>query len=243
MKRLMLYMSNQLSLETLDWRWVNDWKYLEPALKRATFLNKTLTMKEKMYRFETYYKFMVVRNPLERLVSGYINKIEKPVSFTKKTKFPHRIKIEILREYRRPELNLWLQDPNFDISVTFSEFIRFFIEKESSTMNEHFRPSIDICHPCLAQFDFYANFRNLSSDVAQLIKKFKTNPKYYRDKSLHEGRDETINKLPQYYGELSHRDRVRLLGKMYDDLLFYYTLYPSERESHIKLLGINHPIL
>lgn len=66
-------------METIDWPWVEDSIYLEPALKHASLLNKTLTVDQKLQRISEFYKFMIVRNPLERLVSGFKNKLEKPV--------------------------------------------------------------------------------------------------------------------------------------------------------------------
>ena len=81
LKRLMLYMGDHLPVQTIDWPWVEDSIYLEPALQHASFLNKTLTLKEKLQRISDYYKFIIVRNPFERLVSGYRNKIEKPVRY------------------------------------------------------------------------------------------------------------------------------------------------------------------
>ena len=79
MKRLMLYMGGHLSQSTIDWPWVEDHIYLEPTLKHASLMNSSLTPSEVVNRLQTYYKFMVVRNPLERLLSAYINKIEPKV--------------------------------------------------------------------------------------------------------------------------------------------------------------------
>ena len=237
-------MGRQLPMNTIDWPWVEDNVYLEPALNRVSFLNKTLSMGEKIYRFRNYFKFMIVRNPLERLVSGYRNKLELPVSYTRWDKFPDRVKVEILREYRSAEFTYWQQEPRKNnISVTFPEYIRYIIETDVMSMNEHFRPAFDICNPCLARFNFYGNFRNISSDVAQLIKKFQTEQRFYRDESLHTTQDQTHRKLLHYYKRLTYRDKIRLVGKLYDDLLFYYTLYPSQRHSHNHLLGINLSIL
>ena len=75
----MLYMGGHLPENTIDWPWVDDSTYLEPALRHASLMNKTLTDQEKSQRIKEYFKFMVVRNPLERLVSGYRNKLEAPV--------------------------------------------------------------------------------------------------------------------------------------------------------------------
>ena len=247
MKRLMFYMSGQLSLETVDWEWVEDSVFLEPALRRASFLNKTLTEADRTHRLQTYYKFMIVRNPLERIVSGFRNKIEPPLKFKKQDKFPESVKKEILQQHRPAELLYWQQTTAkqqlFNISVSFQEFIRYLIERKKSTINEHFLPSMDICHPCLIKYDFYGNFKNISHDARSLIERFKTNPKFYRDESLHNNSEKTSRFLERYYSMLSHRDKVQLLGAWYDELVFYYTLYPSERNCHTHLLGVQQPIL
>lgn len=246
LKRLMFYMSGRLPLETVDWPWVEDSVYLEPALRHASFLNKTLTEAARTLRLQTYYKFMVVRNPLERIVSGFRDKIEPPLNFAKQNRFPESVKRDILQRFRHTELLYWQQTAKqslFNISVRFQEFVGYLLESRKANLNEHFLPSMDICHPCLIKYDFYGNFKNISHDAQALIDRFQTNPKFYLDKSLHSSSEETSKHLKHYYGMLSHRDKVRLLGMWYDELLFYYTLYPSERNSHIYLLGINHPVL
>ena len=235
-------------MDTVDWPWVEDKYYLEPALSKTSFLNKTLLLSEKIQRLKTYYKFMIVRNPLERLVSAYRNKIEGAVSYTLQDHFPHNLRITILEQYHEAELAYWRRtntggNIKLNISVTFPDFVRHFVETDVANLNDHYRPTIDICHPCIARFDFYGNFRNFSTDVAQLIKKFHTEPRFYRDQSLHSSSEQTSRLLTEYYRRLSHRDKVRLLGKLYDDLLFYYTLYPADRHSHYHLLGIKHPVL
>lgn len=245
LKRLMLYTGGHLPMNTLEWPWVEDRIYLEPALSKASLLNKTLSLNEKIHRLKTYFKFMIVRNPLERLVSAYRNKIEAPVSYNQREKFPEHIKVDILLKYRDREFHEWQRIAKlkpFNISVTFPEYIRYFTEMDLKNVNEHFKPSIDICHPCLATFNFYGNFRNISTDVASLIKRMGTEKRFYRDGSLHREQDQTDKKLLEYYSRLSTRERVRLVGKLYDDLLFYYTLYPSQRHSHYRLLGIQQPI-
>ncbi len=142
--------------------------------------------------------------------------------------------------YRPNELRVWkrvITVRDYNISVSFPEFCRYITETKSSEMNEHFVPSMDICHPCLMKYNFYGHFRNYSHDSAQLIKKFKADPKFYRDESLHQPHERTRQKLLQYYRQLTIREKLKLLGRLYDELLFYYTLYPSERNSHQLILG------
>ena len=247
MKRLMLYMSGNLPMETLQWKWVEDSIYLEPALQQASFLNRSLTDSDRMTRLQSYYKFVIVRNPLERIVSAFRNKIEPPLKHDPKSwhVFPEKHKFEILQKYRPDKLLYWqnmAQHKKFNISVTFSEFIRYLVDTDWTDLQEHFQPQIQVCHPCLVKYNFYGNFRNYSSDVAQLIIKFKTDPKFYRNESLHNTLEQTNRYLADYYNMLLHREKLQLLGRWYDELAFYYTLYPSERFSHFKLLGIHEVI-
>ncbi len=236
----MLYMSGNLPPTTLDWEWVEDSIYLEPALKHASFLNNTLTEKDIRFRLENYYKFMMVRNPFERIVSAYRNKIEPHLQAGKLQFFPGSVRKMILKKYRPNELLYWQKTTRkFNISVTFSEFVRYLVSTPKSELNEHFAPSMDLCHPCLLKFNFHGNFKNYSHDAKQIISRLKANPKFYRDKSLHTDSQQTVNYLSSYFSQLSPRDKMQLFGAWYDELLFYYTLYPSERYHYKELLGID----
>ena len=211
-------------------------------------MNSTLSTNQKIMRLKSYFKFTVVRNPLERFVSAYRNKLEAPVRYDQRDKFPESLKMRILEDYRSTELHQWARAARnnktaLSISVSFAEYVHYYVETASMTLNDHVRPTIDICHPCLIKYNFYGNFRNYSTDVAQLIDKFGTDPRFYRDESLHSSEEQTEKKLVGYYSQLSHRDKLRLLGRMYDDLLFYYTLYPADRDSHFRLLGIKLQIV
>lgn len=242
----MLYMGGHLPLNTVDWPWVDDTKYIEPALRHASLMNVTLTSAQRLRMMHTYYKFMIVRNPLERIVSGYRNKIEPPLNFEKQDSFPHKVKKEILMRFRLGEFLQWQKiskTRQYNITVSFPEFVLYLVNTASEELNEHFRASMDICHPCVVGFDFYGNFRNYSQDSQALIKKFKADPRFYRDESLHSNSDQTSQLLSHYFNQLTSREKVKLLGVWYDELAFYYTLYPLEQFSHATLLGVNLPVL
>ena len=103
--------------------------------------------------------------------------------FDRQRNFPESIKVNILQKYRLAELKYWrfsYKTNPYNISVTFSEFIRYIVESNIPELNEHFQPMMDICHPCLIKYSFYGNFRNISHDVSALIKKFGTNPRFYQ---------------------------------------------------------------
>lgn len=232
MKRLMLYSTGYLALDTLDWPWVDHTIYLEPALKRASLLNHNITVDGMLHRLQTYYKFMIVRNPLERLISAYRDKLESPILPPKwHNQFPERIKKRILQQYHADEFELWQMSWSFNLfnlSVSFQDFIQYLIDTHWSELNEHFQPQVEVCRPCVVNYDFYGNFRNYSHDSAAIIKKIKANPKYYRDESLHTPMQQTHNYVSQYYSKLEEREKVRLIGSWYDEFAFYCTLYPSD---------------
>ena len=240
LKRLMLYIGGHLPLDTVEWNWVDDKTYLEPALKHASFLNSSLSYKDKIYRIESYYKFVILRNPLERLVSAFRNKIESPLERGHYT-IGERVKRIILKKYRKLELLMWessMYRPE-NISVTFCEYIRYIIETDVSGLNEHFVPSLELCHPCIVQYNFYGNFRMISSDVKQIIEKFEVDPKYYKAISLHDSVNLTARLLPMYYKQLLPSEKDKLVAFLYNELEFYYALYPSEKIVHTKLLAIS----
>ena len=69
-----------------------------------------LSKEEALYRLKNYYKFAIVRNPLERLLSAYRNKLEPPLNYDIRRNFPDRLKAYILKKYRREDLEAWIAD-------------------------------------------------------------------------------------------------------------------------------------
>ena len=235
----MLYTTGDIPLYTLEWPWVEDSVYLEPALSRSSLLNTNLTDTQKKHRIRYYKKFMVVRHPLERLVSVFRDKLELPVDYKLQRSFPQKVKIDILNIRRHLDYLRWkTAKGSINLTVTFSEFIDYFIQQSPSDLNEHFRISLAICHPCAVQYSFYPNFRNLSTDIPTMIDQLGLNSTYYQNGNLHTADRQTHNFVSNYYSQLSHVQKMRLFATLYEELDFYYHLYPRERNSHIHMLGI-----
>ena len=241
MKRLMFVNMGLLPKVTISWKWVDNTKYLETALKKSNFARTDFTLSSRTQRLKTHFKFMVVRNPLERLVSGYRNKIEPPLdaeSFRLKQFGP--MQLEILRKYRPRDVEKWLDlNMSYPLTVSFMNFVQYLVDEENIHINAHFRPMINICRPCHIKYDFYANFRSLSEDIAYIIHKIHAQPKYYRDQSLHSNSTQTKNLLGHYYAQLPETLRRRLFKDWRTELDFYYHLFPDDRDSHILLLGVD----
>ncbi len=190
-----------------------------------------------------YFKFTVIRNPLERLVSSFRNKIEPPLS-GHSIKFPNYIKRQIFEQYRPMVYRHWLEaGGTYNISITFSEFIEYYVDSFKDHLNPHMKPFTKLCHPCSIPFDFYIHFNKYSSDVAMVIDKVGMNKNHYYDKSLYASPEEsTAAVMKSYFLKLTRTQRGKLYDTMRDELLFYYHLFPSERNLHVKLLGVEEEL-
>lgn len=239
LKRLMLYTTGHIPLHTFSWPWVENKVYLEPALKSASFLNSTLTAEQKLHRLSKYFKFMVVRHPLERLVSGFRNKLESPVIFSKRGVFPQSVKRDILKQFQPKVLRRWhTLHGSYNISVGFPLYVQYVVKKAfRHNLNEHFILETDICHPCAMRYDFYVNFRTITSDIADIIDKFEMNTKYYRNESLHRPGELTREIMHQYFSQLSVKEKLMLLDALREELDFHYSLFPDEKDSHYDILN------
>lgn len=133
-------------------------------------------MDEIRLRLETYTKFFFVRNPMERLVSAFRNKLEKETNSS--STFRKVFGVEILRKFRKQQIRL----SSSGNGVTFSEFVRFLLDKKfrrRESFNEHWAPFTDLCHPCIIPYDYIGKYETLHDDAENILKQLGAN------KSLH----------------------------------------------------------
>ena len=243
MKRLLFVNIGILPKETINWNWVDSKTFLDRALRKRSFTNANLTISLKKMMIQDYYKTMFVRNPLERLLSAYRNKIEPPLN-TLSTRFPNYLKREILETYQPLQYQAWLKsNASYGLNVSFPDFVRYLIDTPNTELNPHLRPQVHICHPCRIRYSFYGNFKTISDDAAMVMQRVQAKPEYYPDRSLHSHATQTKNYLHQYFSQLS----VELSNSLFEDWLeeldFYYHLYPEEKDSHKDILGVDKDVL
>lgn len=207
------------------------------GIKKASLQNKNLTDFKRIGKIRDYFKFTILRHPLERLVSGFRNKIEPPL-VREGGKF-NLIKQDILKKYRNRAYQVWLiADDSYQIAIQFSEFVNYFIQSDKNVINPHFKPFINTCHPCSIRYDFYGNFHNYGSDVQSVVDMFGLSFTWYRNKSLHSTSKDTRTLAKTYYDQLSHDQKLKLLHSFKEDLDFYYNLYPDERHIQDEFLSL-----
>ena len=187
------------------------------------------TPKERKKRIESYFKFLFVREPLERLVATYQHKFA-----AKYSKYFHQMfGKKIVKLYRKKPSKESLQKGN---DVTFSEFIQFLVDSDHLTeapLNEHWQQYYRLCHPCLMQYDFVGKYETLNQDISYVLKKTSVVKKLngrlsssnstYSEKSLH-----------SFYKTVSPSNLKRLWKIFYPDYSLFSYQYPTVVEKLLK---------
>ena len=187
-----------------------------------------------------YYKNVFVRNSMERLVSAYLNKIAKPINPSQRIKIENgveRLKLDILSQLRHEEYNAWLKNGTNTISYpTFSEYVQFLNLVNLKTINQHFRPIIYFCHPFAVSYNFYGNFKLLPNDANAVLEYLKINSSYYdNERFISHISYKTSDLVAKYFSELTISQKRALFHVFADELDFYYSLYPEEKDHHLNL--------
>ena len=260
LRRLVFVMTGAIPLQSINWKHVSQDDYLRPAVQNGSFLNNQLKNTQRIYKLKNYFKFMMIRHPLERLVSAYRSKIEPPLEISghdkllnpllSNRKTPKGMNLFqahrrwMLSKYQPWRLKKWAQsNGSYSINVNFITYVQWIIDSDDRYLNEHFSSILFNTAPCRVDYHLYLNFKNYSREVRLLIKKLNTSSEYFVDNSLHNTQDETHTQLPYYYSQLSVELKERLFFHMKRELDFYYHLYPEEQWSHVELLGVTQPVL
>lgn len=173
-----------------------------------------------------YKKFVIVRDPLERLLSAYRNKFE---SKTAPANYFHKeIGSKIIKTYREHATEKEVKEGT---SVTFPEFVRYVTESDFSlnwnkgkSFNEHWEPINGLCSPCTVQYDYIAQFDNLVEESNMILQRINSDIKYPAGEDSIIKPTGTRDKIKEYYDEIPLR-HIRVLEKIYamDNLLFNYS--------------------
>lgn len=200
---------------------------------------------QRKYAMRNYFKFIMYRNPLERLLSGYRSKVQRyPLVGLKDTE-PH---FNWLRKriymYKHPNAyRAWLRGRGKgSVNISFSDFIDYWLtQPQELKYDEHFRPIFKICHPCRVRYSFYGNFKHFEQDSELLIHKIGGNSDFLREGYYSQG-ESTEELLPKFYGQLSDEQKWEILELFEVELEFYYHIFPDENGIHKQILKISDNI-
>lgn len=131
---------------------------IKPGINRWIMWKRlsNYTEEERNERFKTYFKFVVVREPLQRLLSADKKKFLQIPSYTKD------LRKEIVQALRPQDFKP--EGKNF---VKFKEFIQYF--SDNMSRNQHWRQYKKLCHQCVIDYDFIGHLETLKKDAALLL--------------------------------------------------------------------------
>ena len=124
--------------------------------------NLPLSVVEK--KLDVFFKFMFVRDPLERILSAYKNKFRNK----KNTYFPGRFGKYIIKKYRKNANNRSLATGD---DVTFDEFVQYLLDpRKKHPLNEHWKPMHELCSPCYYKYDLIGKYQTVEEDAQYILK-------------------------------------------------------------------------
>lgn len=166
---------------------------------------------------KTYFKFVFVREPFERLLSAYLDKFHSG-----DPAFHNNFGRKIIRRYRprgNPE----------EKNVTFDEFLNYVINIGNGYWNEHWQTYDKLCHPCGIQYDFIGRFENLEEESNFVLSGIKRNSNV---SFPHVKPSSTPSKLSFYYSQIPKERLDRVLQIFSGDSeMFGYDLPKSVLDS------------
>ena len=122
------------------------------------YLNQySMSDRKKIVSSKDYFKFIIVRNPFDRLVSAHRNKFIE-------IKYRKDIISRIKERFRNNP-----QDMEFD--VQFEEFVTFLSDSYPSGKDMHWERFEELCQPCSISYDFVLKLETVDSDLPLLLEK------------------------------------------------------------------------
>ena len=108
---------------------------------------------------ENYFKFIFVREPLERLLSGFLDKFyREPSDYYRKG-------------YGRTIIGRYRKNPSTESlarghDVKFEEYIQFILD---GNRDEHWDRFYSRCHPCALEYDFIGYFEDMQHELPHAL--------------------------------------------------------------------------
>ena len=166
------------------------------------------------HKLHSYFKFLFVREPVDRLRSAYENKFHHDVDFQ--------------RQYGRQIVFKYRKDPPKDSlgdDVTLEEFLQYFVDQPMELMNEHWRSYESLCQPCHIKYNFIGKFEHLMFEAPYLLETlglqnkvhFPKQQRYYQNsrEEMHQPEHQQDSKLPPVWNGVVKKLR-------HDFELFHY---------------------
>ena len=190
-----------------------------------------------------YFKFVMFRHPLERLLSGYRSKMSfamrKEVSEKGRDIQTGKLldeKRDLIFHAHPREYGIWeAENESYPLKILFSDFVDYWLKSGNLSNDPHFNTMLRICKPCSVQYDYYGNFKTFEEDTRIVMDRIGASEGELRPQYP----DPSGKLISQYYGQLNISQKIGIVKKLAADLELYYKVFPSEEDSHKQMLGID----
>jgi hypothetical protein len=187
---------------------------------RIRLSDEKFTEKKREYMLKNFYKFMIVRDPFERLVSGYRSKFQDKDY----VEFWAPLGEKIIKKYRYNNTNT-NKTVITGLDVSFTEYVRYLIDNPPWEIDDHWMRYEDLCHPCNVKYDFIGSIDNLDRDVTHAMRQIHANETKYHVIHNSDARTKTKQTTADFLKELSREYFDQLLAAYKTDHeLFGYPL-------------------
>ncbi|XP_054277247.1 carbohydrate sulfotransferase 11-like [Macrosteles quadrilineatus] len=197
------------------------------------------TVKELHAALNDSLAFLIVRHPLERLLSAYRDKIQYALPNTHHAKLGQRIVLQFrnkIDKEGRPIRDRSLHNPRWP---TFPEFVSYLVHehRKGHTLDMHWTPITEFCSPCQVEFDMILKFDTLDEDqrylievagIGHLVKAEWRNPSKGPN---------TPDVITKYYSQLT----LTQLLQLYNIYRFDFELFGFSLDRYLELAANDSP--
>ena len=181
---------------------------------------------EKLLRLQTYFKFMIVREPLQRLLSTFKERFI-PGARLRHINSSRFTRHRIVSHLRPNDLNS--EEGYGDYDVSFSEFIQYF--SGNVPRQPPCRQYERICHPCVMNYDFIGHLETLKEDGPRILKMAGIDDRVTFP-PIHNSTDS--DEVLKYYSQVPPR-YIRQLGEHYrNDFEMFGYEYLGSVKKHLN---------
>ncbi|XP_050100964.1 carbohydrate sulfotransferase 11-like [Anopheles aquasalis] len=164
------------------------------------------TMNELNDYISNTISFLIVREPFERLLSAYRNKLEGC-----RNKYYKLLGEQIVKKFRKGNPLKGAKPPH---GPTFREFLEFLVShyRSGGRFDEHWSPVYSFCTPCSINFTLIAKMETFQRDSEYIIRQagletllLNKMPRYKARWITNRATSDTRNLIPRYFAQIDEK--------------------------------------